>query len=106
MPLVDEVCENTTQAETTAELLVAGLPGKHRPRVACGDGDSYLYIFGGEPDSAGTYPRHAAVVTDGEDGGLSVVLSTREHTDDRFFDVDDIESARLRITKFVEDGIV
>ena len=90
----------------TAEALVAGLPGKHRPSVSTGDGDRYIYIFGGEPNAHGTHPRHVAIMTDGETGDLLVSLSVYGQPDAYLsFDVQDVETTRQRIALFIETGV-
>lgn len=40
------------------------------------DGCVALYMFGGQPDARGTYPRHAAITAEYGDDGFCVVLST------------------------------
>jgi hypothetical protein len=71
------------------------------------DGETHLYVFGGEPDENGTRPRHAGIVDDGD--GLSVVLSTFGNPDDaEFFDVGEqiasvpVVDAAARVVAFVK----
>jgi hypothetical protein len=69
------------------------------------DGGVVLYIFGGEPDSRGTYPRHAGIVADNEEECLSVFLSTYGHPQDaEVFEVDDgqLAGALNRIARFIK----